>query len=145
VKLWRRREREQPVQPDPELEHRIADVLHRYGTYRGRDSVLYAYKAEARQRQQRRAGNRNHPQPDRRSPVFLETPAAATPQIAAENSESVPSVAPAEGPAAKTEDEWAYEHFLAFEKLCGNANRIAERLEEARSYEPEDPLPDYVW
>ena len=48
-------------------------------------------------------------------------------------------------PAPKTSDEWAYEHFLAFEKLCGNGDRIAERIEEARAYEPENPLPDDVW
>ena len=34
---------------------------------------------------------------------------------------------------------------MAFETLCGNAERIAERIQEARSYEPEDPPPEYVW
>ena len=34
---------------------------------------------------------------------------------------------------------------MAFEKLCGNADRIVERLEEARAYEPEEAQPEYVW
>jgi hypothetical protein len=57
------------------------------------------------------------------------------------NHQPVPSEPPPRYPPPKTADEWAYEHFLAFEKLCGNGDRIAERLEEARSYEPEDPCP----
>jgi hypothetical protein len=55
--------------------------------------------------------------------------------------EPVPSERSAEGPAPKTSDEWAYEQFCAFEALCGNADRIAERLEEARSYEPKTLRP----
>ena len=52
---------------------------------------------------------------------------------------------PAPVPAAKTSEEWDFEHFVAFEKACGNADRIAERIEEARSYEPEQAPPEYVW
>jgi hypothetical protein len=71
----------------------------------------------------------------------LEVPTTEAPPF----SQPVPSAEPAEGPAPKTPDEWAYEHFVAFEKLCGNADRIVERLEEARAYEPEEAQPEYVW
>ena len=56
----------------------------------------------------------------------------------------MPSVPPAERHAAKTKADFEREQLVAFETLCGNADRIAERIEEARAYEPDDTRPEYV-
>jgi hypothetical protein len=83
--------------------------------------------------------------PETKESCSVETPVAAPQQPFASSARPVPSVAPAGGPAPKTSAEWAYEQFLAFETLCGNADRIAERIEEARTYEPEEASPEYLW
>jgi hypothetical protein len=150
VKLLRRRQPEpEPVDTTKQWE----DILSSHRTWVPRSVRLDRYHAEQRQRQRERAAATPTPTKGTSQSRSTETPVAAPPQTRPKTvsappapfSQPVPSPGPAEGPAAKTSDEWAYEHFLAFEKLCGNADRIAERLEEARSYEPEDTLPDYFW
>jgi len=137
VKLWCR-EREQPVEADPELEHRIADVLHRHATYRGRDSVLYAYKAEARQRQKVRAAARKPTATEASQSRSSETPVAAAPQPHPPNLTAEPSPPPAPVPAPNFERE----QLTAFEVLCGNSHRLNERLQEIRDFDPDDELPE---
>jgi hypothetical protein len=136
---------------EPDRFDAAAEVLERWATRGSRQSALYSYKREARQRQQQRTRARTHTQAEAKESCSAETPVAAAPHPPTERlptpppiPEPVPSEPP-QGPAAKTADEWAYEHFVAFEKLCGNGDRIAERLEEARAYEPEDPPPEYLW
>jgi hypothetical protein len=84
------------------------------------------------------------PLPEAKESCSVETPPSRPPQPAAPSAEPVLSAASADGPAARTQDEWAFEAFVAFETLCGNADRIAERIEEARAYEPDDTPPEYV-
>lgn len=153
MKLLRRRQPEpEPVDEADEL-RRWEQLLQSHRTWAPRSVVRDRYHAEQRQQQQRQRAGMNAPPTNGTSQSrSAETHAAAPPQPRTEiasthpaNPEPVPSAAPAEGPAPKTQDEWAYEHFLAFETLCGNADRIAERIEEARTYEPEQAPPVYVW
>jgi hypothetical protein len=139
---------------EPDRFDAAAEVLERWATRGSGQSMTYRRRREARQRQKAKQDSVTAPPaPDARSPVFLETPAAARLQPRAEIVptppapfvQPVPSDPPAPVPAPKTSDEWGYEHFLAFETLCGNTDRIAERLEEARAYEPEEAPPEYVW
>jgi len=169
VKLLRRHRRPAPEPVDHEAaREEWADLLRRYRTRSSPEMQRELYHAETRQRQKARAGANTPPRPETSQSRLLDTHAdeaqrtraetvsgLAPPQTSVKTvltdseappkPEPVPSVAPAEGPAPKTPDEWAYEHFLAFEKLCGNADRIAERLEEARAYEPEEAPPEYLW
>jgi hypothetical protein len=151
VKLLRRR------QPEPEPADRTGDweeLLKSYRTWAPRSVVRDRYHREARQRrEQQRAGKKASVAPDPSESRLRQSSSAAPPQPRAETvstapaplPEPVPSEPPAPVPEPKTSDEWAYEQFVAFEKLCGNGDRITERIEEARTYEPEEAPPEYVW
>lgn len=153
VKLVRRRQPEpEPVNREADREE-WADLLRRYRTRSSPEMQRELYHAEARKRQKARTAATPTPTKGTSQSRSVETPVAAAPQPQAENVSTppapfvraVPSEHPAPVPAPKTSDEWAYEHFLAFETLCGNGDRIAERVEEARAYEPEEAPPEYVW
>lgn len=157
MKLLRRRRADpRPSQPQrtPLDETRAWEqILNSHRSWAPRSVVRARYHDEQRQRQQQRASATAAAAPDARSPVFLETPVVAPPQPRAETgptspapfSRPVPSEPSAQVPAPKTAEDFAIEQFKAFEVLAGNASRLAERIEEARSYEPEDPLPEYLW
>jgi hypothetical protein len=143
VKLLRRRQPEpEPVDTTAEWE----ELLHQYRTWAPRSVVRDRYHREARQRQRaKRAGANPHPPTGSKESCSVETQPSTPPQTPVPFSQPVRSFASARVAEGKTQDDWAYEAFVAFETLCGNAGRIAERIEEARSYEPEDPLPEHLW
>lgn len=45
----------------------------------------------------------------------------------------------------KTEADFERERFEAFEILAGNGDRLSERLQEVRGYEPEAEPQSYLW
>lgn len=130
--------------PSPEPVDRneaAAAVLERF-THGTGQSVLYAYKAQARRRQQQRAGTNAPPTKGTSESRSTSSSSAVTPQTPAPFAEPVPSAAPAPVPAPNFE----HEQLRAFYLLGGaHGDEVDELIRAAAAWEPEDDPPEYVW